>query len=86
MEQLRKACCLSVPNFVSLAREESVCFIFYDIEMGGLGKNADILQFAFSKAVFTEVAPDNPKDSQLLFYILPTKRIDVSASKVNGLH
>ena len=86
MEQWRKACCLSAPNFVSLAREESVCFIFYDIETGGLGKNADILQFAFAKAVFTEVTPDNPKESQLSLYILPTKRIDASASKVNGLH
>ena len=86
MEQWRKACCLSAPNFVSLAREESVCFIFYDIETGRLGKNADILQFAFAKAAFTEVTPDNPKESQLSFHILPTKRIDASASKVNGLH
>ena len=86
MEQWRKACCLSAPNFVSLAREESVCFIFYDIETGGLGKNANILQFVFAKAVFTEVTPDSPKESQLSFHILPTKRIDASASKVNGLH
>ena len=38
MEQWRKACRLSAPNFVSLIREERVCFIFYDIETGGLGK------------------------------------------------
>ena len=65
MEQWRKACCLSASNFVSLAREESVCFIFYDKETGGLGKNVNILQFTFAKVVFTEVTPDNPKDSQL---------------------
>ena len=86
MEQWRKARCLSAPNFVSLVREESICFIFYDLETGELGKNADILQFAFAKAVSTEVSPENLKDSQLSFHILPTKRIDASASKVNGLH
>ena len=86
MEQWRKAHCLSTPNFVSLIREESICFIFYDLEMGRLRKNADILQLAFTKAVSTEVSPENLKDSQLSFHILPTKRIDAAASKVNGLH
>ena len=66
---------------------DSICFIFYDLETGGLGKKiADILQFAFAKAVFTEVSPMNLKDSQLSFHILPTKKIDASALKVNGLH
>ena len=86
MEQWRKALCLSAPNFVSSVREESICFIFCDLETGGLGKNVDILQFAFAKAVSTEVSPENLKDSKLSFHILPTKKIDASASKVTGSH
>ena len=38
MEQWRKAHCLSARNFVSLVREGSICFIFFDLETEGLGK------------------------------------------------
>ena len=38
MEQWRKAPRISAPNFVSLVREESICFIFYDLETPGRGR------------------------------------------------
>ena len=38
LEQWRKACCLSTPNFVSLTREESVSFIFMKKKQEGLEK------------------------------------------------
>ena len=53
--------------------------MYYDLETGGLKKDAEVLQVSISAAS----SSDHP--SEISLYVLPTKKIDSAATKVHGL-
>ena len=61
-------------------------FHFYDTETGALGKMPIFFKSHSLKLSSLKLLQIAQKTQKLSFHILPTKRIDASASKVNGLH
>ena len=56
-----------------------ITVLLYDLETGGLKKDAEVLQVSISAAS----SSDHPSETSL--YVLPTKKIDSAATKVHGL-
>ena len=56
-----------------------ITVLYYDLETGGLKKDAEVLQVSISAAS----SSDHP--SEISLYVLPTKKVDSAATKVHGL-